>query len=76
MCIYSFTSPMRVMGLQVGEIKQFYEIYRDDEFVSPVVSQISWTNHLLIMSKTKTKEERDFYVTLVAREHYFFRELL
>lgn len=31
-------------------MKQFYETYRDDEFVTPLVTQISWTNHLLIMS--------------------------
>ena len=30
-------------------MKQFYETYRDDEFVTPLVTQISWTNHLLIM---------------------------
>ena len=27
--------------------------YKDDEFVSPLVTQISWTNHLLIMSGSK-----------------------
>ena len=31
-------------------MKQFYELYKDDEFVSPLVTQVSWTNHLLIMS--------------------------
>ena len=30
-------------------MKQFYETYKDDEFVTPLVTQISWTNHLLIM---------------------------
>lgn len=56
-------------------MKQFYETYRDDEFVSALLTQISWTNHLLIMSKSKTKEERDFYVALTAKEHYSSREL-
>lgn len=56
-------------------MKQFYETYRDDEFVSAVLTQINWTNHLLIMSKSKTKEERDFYVALAAKEHYSSREL-
>lgn len=56
-------------------MKQFYETYRDDEFVSALLTQISWTNHLLIMSKSKTKEERDFYVALAAKEHYLSREL-
>ena len=54
---------------------QFYETYRDDENVSPLVTQLSWTNHLLIMSKAKTKEERDFYLALAAKEHYTKREL-
>ena len=56
-------------------MRQFYETYKDDEFVTPLVTQISWTNHLLIMSKSKTKEERDFYVALAAKEHYSKREL-
>lgn len=25
-------------------MKQFYETYKDDEFVTPLVTQISWTN--------------------------------
>lgn len=56
-------------------MKQFYETYREDEFVSALLTQISWTNHLLIMSKAKTKEERDFYVALAVKEHYSSREL-
>ena len=56
-------------------MKQFYETYKDDEFVSALLTQISWTNHLMIMSKSKTKEERDFYVALSAKEHYSSREL-
>ena len=56
-------------------MRQFYETYRGDEFVSALLTQISWTNHLLIMSKAKTKEERDFYVALAAKEHYSSREL-
>ena len=56
-------------------MKQFFETYKDDEFVSALLTQISWTNHLLIMSKSKTKEERDFYIALSAKEHYSSREL-
>ena len=56
-------------------MKQFYETYREDEFVSALLTQISWTNHLMIMSKAKSKEERDFYVVLAAREQYSSREL-
>lgn len=56
-------------------MKQFYETYREDEFVSSLLTQISWTNHLLILSKAKSKEERDFYVALTAKERYSSREL-
>ena len=56
-------------------MKQFYETYKDDEIVSALLTQLSWTNHLLLMSKSKTKEERDFYVALAAKEHYSSREL-
>ena len=43
-------------------MKQFYETYRDDEFVSALLTQISWTNHLQIMSGSKSQEERHFYM--------------
>ena len=41
-------------------MRQFYETYKDNEFVSPLVTQISWTNHLVIMSSTKDIEEKEF----------------
>lgn len=39
-------------------MKQFYETYKDDTFVTPLVTQIGWTNHLLMMSGSKSEEER------------------
>jgi len=43
--------------------------------VSPLVTQVSWTNHLLIMSGSKSAEERHFYLSLCVKEHYSKREL-
>ena len=43
--------------------------------MTPLVTQISWTNHLLIMSGSKTADERHFYMALCAKEHYSKREL-
>jgi len=43
--------------------------------VSALLTQISWTNHLAIMSKAKTIEERHFYITLCIKESYSSREL-
>lgn len=56
-------------------MKQFYETYAEDEFVSALLTQISWTNHLAIMAKAKTIEERHFYITLCIKESYSSREL-
>jgi len=56
-------------------MKKFYETYKNDEFVSTLLSQISWSNHLAILSKAKTTEERHFYMTLCIKENYSAREL-
>ena len=56
-------------------MKKFYETYVDDEFVTTLLSQISWSNHLAIISKAKTPEERHFYITLCIKENYSAREL-
>lgn len=56
-------------------MKKFYETYKDNEIVTPLVTQISWTNHLLIMSSCKTNEEREFYIRLCIKENYSKRQL-
>ncbi|UQZ91394.1 DUF1016 domain-containing protein (plasmid) [Deltaproteobacteria bacterium Smac51] len=56
-------------------MKQFYETYKDNKNVSPLVTQISWSCHLAILSGTKDMEEKEFYLNLCARERYSKREL-
>ena len=56
-------------------MKQFYETYKDNEFVSTLLTQISWSNHLAILSATKSIEEREFYIKLCIKENYSAREL-
>ncbi len=43
--------------------------------VTPLVTQLSWTNHLLIMSGSKSDEEREFYMRLAIKERYSKRQL-
>ena len=57
-------------------MKQFYEMYSDDEKVSTLLTQLSWSNHLTIMSGSKSKEEREFYITLAIKENLTHRELV
>ncbi len=40
-----------------------------------VLSKISWTHHLALISRTKTDEEREFYLQLCVRERYTVKEL-
>ncbi len=41
-------------------MKQFYEIYKDNKKVSSLLTQITWTNNLLIISASKSDEEKVF----------------
>jgi len=56
-------------------MKQFYEAYCIDEFVSALLTQITWTNHLLILSKVKPIEERRFYLENAHTQQWSSREL-
>ena len=56
-------------------MKQFYETYKDDEKVSTVLTQLSWSNHLKLLSACKSNEERLFYMQLCIKEGYSAREL-
>lgn len=56
-------------------MKQFFETYKNAEILSPLVTEISWSNNLLILSATKSLEEKEFYLRLAIRERYSKREL-
>jgi len=59
----------------IWRMKQFFETYKDFPKLSSVVREISWTNNMLIFSRCKTIEEREFYLKLVKQENYSKREL-
>lgn len=56
-------------------MKQFYETYRDKSALHDLTRKVSWTHNLLVLSKTKSDEEREFYLKLVAAEKLGKREL-
>ena len=56
-------------------MRQFYEAYAGDEKVSPLVTQLPWTHHLLILGHAKLAEEREFYIRLGIHERWSKREL-
>lgn len=57
-------------------MKQFYETYNGIEIVSPLVTQLSWTNHITLLSKCKSIEEKQFYLLLAIKEKLSKRELI
>jgi predicted nuclease of restriction endonuclease-like (RecB) superfamily len=56
-------------------MSQFYEIYHDQPKLAPLVRELSWTHNLLILSRCKCDEEREFYLRLCQRERWGKREL-
>ena len=56
-------------------MSQFYETYRRQPILAPLVRELSWTHNLLIMSRCKRDEEREFYLRLCHRERWGKREL-
>ena len=56
-------------------MKQFYETYRNNEKLSPMVREISWSNNLLIMAGCKTDESKEFYMRLCIQNGYAKRDL-
>lgn len=43
-------------------MRQFYEAYREDSILSPMVREISWTKNLVILEQCKEPAEREFYL--------------
>ncbi|KZX10140.1 PDDEXK nuclease domain-containing protein [Methanobrevibacter curvatus] len=41
---------------------KFYKEYHDNEKLLPLIGEISWTKHILIMQKCKDSQMREFYI--------------
>jgi predicted nuclease of restriction endonuclease-like (RecB) superfamily len=59
----------------IWRMKQFYETYIGKPILSTLLRELSWSNNLLIMSRTKNDEEKHFYLKLAIEEKYSYREL-
>ena len=56
-------------------MRQFYDTYRGDSIVSPLVRQLPWTHNMIILSQSKHPEEREFYLRMAIQEKWSKREL-
>jgi len=58
----------------IWRMKQFYETYKDNEKLAPLVRELSWTHHRLILP-CKSEEEKTFYFLSTIKERWSKREL-
>jgi predicted nuclease of restriction endonuclease-like (RecB) superfamily len=56
-------------------MKQFYETYQANETLMPLVRELPWTHNMIIFSRCKTTEEREYYLKLATSERLTKREL-
>jgi predicted nuclease of restriction endonuclease-like (RecB) superfamily len=56
-------------------MRQFYEAYPGDKKISPLVRQLPWTHHLIILGQAKLPEERLFYMLAAIKGRWTKREL-
>ena len=48
-------------------MRQFYLAYHHHPKLQPLVGEISWAKHLIIMSKCKDPQEREFYIRMTRK---------
>ena len=56
-------------------MRQFFETYRSDPKLSPLVRVLPWTHNLIILAQSKRPEEREFYLRMAVQERWGKREL-
>jgi predicted nuclease of restriction endonuclease-like (RecB) superfamily len=56
-------------------MRQFYQAYQDLPVLTPLVTELSWTNNLVILARSKSAEEREFYLRLSIDKKFSKREL-
>lgn len=57
-------------------MKRFYNTYRESSKLQALPAEISWTNNVAILERTKTIEEKEFYLKMCLKERWSSRELL
>jgi len=55
-------------------MRQFYDTYKSHKSAAPLIRRLSWSSNLLILSRCKSPEEREFYLRVAYREGWDKRE--
>ena len=49
------------------DMARFYTEYQSDEILQPLVAEISWSKHIVILTKCKDTRQRQFYILATKR---------
>lgn len=78
LCPYTLSREPGIRGYSsqnIWRMKQFYETYKDRPELSTLLRENTWSNNMHIISKTKSYEEKEFYLKLASKEKYKAKEL-
>ncbi len=56
-------------------MRQFFDTYRDQPILSPLLRELPWSSNLHILSRAKLPEEREFYLRMASRNRWQVREV-
>jgi predicted nuclease of restriction endonuclease-like (RecB) superfamily len=57
------------------DCKRFYLTYRSHPKLRTLFAEIAWSHNLLLLNRTKSMEEKEFYIRMSIKERWSFREL-
>ena len=57
------------------DMARFYAEYQSDEILQPLVAEISWSKHIIILTKCKDTQQRQFYI-LATRKFGWTKDVL
>ena len=66
MSLYALLSALCSMR-NIWYMRQFYLEYYRNANLQPLVGEISWTKHIVIMSRCKDNQTRKFYITMTKK---------
>lgn len=57
------------------DMARFYAEYQSNEILQPLVAEISWSKHIVILTKCKETRQRQFYI-LATKKHGWTKDVL
>lgn len=57
------------------DMARFYSEYQSNEILQPLVAEISWSKHIVILTKCKETQQRQFYI-LATKKYGWTKDVL